>query len=94
MENEAKTTLDKIHELAKKPARCSIDEVAHAFVSAKRVENWENLTTEFGGYKVGAILLFILKLIEKHIADSLDAREMMKEALFRNYAKENRQCKK
>lgn len=93
MENEAKTTLDKIHELAKQPAKCSIDEVAHAFLSAERVGNWENLTMEFGGYKLGAIYLFVLKLIERHIADSLDAREMAKEALFQNYTKENAQCK-
>ena len=31
------TTIDKIHELAKQPAKVSIDEVSHAFLTSARV---------------------------------------------------------
>lgn len=91
MTNETNNSIAKIHELAKRPAKCSLDEVAHAFFAALRVENWEELSNEFGGYKVGAIYAFILGLIEQHIADTLDAREMAKEALFQNHISEGKQ---
>ena len=84
------TTIDKIHELAKQPAKVSIDEAAHAFLASARVEGWETLCEEFGGYKIGAIYAFVLGLIEQHISDSTSAREMAKEALFQQYERGNK----
>lgn len=79
--NQETNILERIHELAKQPAKVGIDEVAHAYISSLRVEGWETLCEEFGGHKIGAIYLFVLDLIQKHISDSLDAREMAKKAL-------------
>ena len=77
--------IENIHKLAKTPKKCSIDEVAHAYFQSLRVNSWEEIGKDFGGYKIGALYAFVLELVEKHIADSLDAREIAKEMLFRKF---------
>lgn len=68
--------LKKIHKLANQPMKCSIDEVAAAYFQSLRVENYEILGEEFGGYKVGRIYLFVLDLLSKHIDDTMNAGQM------------------
>ena len=88
--NRETNILERIHELAKQPAKVGINEVAHAYISSLRVEGWETLCEEFGGYKIGAIYAFVLGLIEQHISNSTSAREMAKEALFQQYERGNK----
>lgn len=79
--------LKKIHELANQPMKCSIDEVAAAYFQSLRVENYEVLGEEFGGYKLGRIYLFVLDLLSKHIDDTMNARQISRDYMTRETGK-------
>jgi len=64
---------EKLHTEANVPHPLMIDEVAASFVSFLRVQSWEDLGTEFGGYKVGRILAYILDVLCTEIEDSTAA---------------------
>lgn len=65
--------LGKLHAEAEVPRPLMLDEVSASFVSFLRVQSWEDLGTEFGGYKVGRILAYILDVLCTEIEDSTAA---------------------
>lgn len=65
--------LGKLHAEAEIPRPLMLDEVSASFISWLRVNSWENLGDEFGGYKIGRILAYILDLICTEIEDSTAA---------------------
>lgn len=62
--------IKKIHAEAKTPQPLMIDEVAFAFIAALRVTNWETLGDEFGGYKIGRVLAYVLSVLNEKIEES------------------------
>lgn len=65
--------LGKLHAEAEVPHPLMLDEVSASFISWLRVSSWEDLGKEFGGYKIGRILAYILDLICTEIEDSTAA---------------------
>ena len=65
--------LGKLHAEAEVPRPLMIDEVSASFISWLRVQSWEDLGNDFGGYKIGRILAYILDLICTEIEDSTAA---------------------
>ena len=75
-EQEQKNTardLGKLLAEAEIPRPLMLDEVSASFVSWLRVQNWEDLGNEFGGYKIGRIFAYILDVICEKIEDSTAA---------------------
>jgi len=63
-----KRTEEDTEEIKKeKEPTFQIDEVASVFFGLKRLQEKENITNSFEGYKVGAIYLFVMDLIRNHI---------------------------
>lgn len=65
--------LGKLHAEAKVPHPLMLDEVSASFISWLRVSSWEDLGKEFGGYKIGRILAYILDILNQQIEDSTAA---------------------
>lgn len=68
-----KKHFEKLHAEAEISRPLGIDEVAFAFVAALRVSSWENLGEEFGGYKQGRLLAYILSVLNEKIEESTAA---------------------
>lgn len=64
---------EELHTNAKPPYPLMIDEVAAAWVASTRVTLWQELGNEFGGYKTGRILAYILDVINEKIEESTAA---------------------
>ena len=64
---------EKLHAEASIPRPLMIDEVAASFISYLRVQSWEDLGLEYGGYKIGRILAYILDVLCTEIEDSTAA---------------------
>ena len=62
--------LGELHEEASKPKPLMLDEVAASWISMTKVNCWETLGTEYGGYKVGKILSYILEVLNEKIEQS------------------------
>ena len=62
--------LGELHEEASKPKPLMLDEVAASWISMTKVNCWETLGTEYGGYKVGKILSYILEVLNEKIIES------------------------
>lgn len=65
--------LGKLHAEAEVPHPLMLDEVSASFISWLRVQSWEDLGTDFGGYKIGRILAYILDVLNEKIEDSTAA---------------------
>lgn len=65
--------IKKLHAEAKIPRPLMIDEVAFAFVAGVRVNCWDVLGEEFGGYKQGRLWAYILSILNERIEDSTAA---------------------
>jgi hypothetical protein len=66
-------SLGKINAEAKVPHPLMLDEVSASFISYIRTNFWEKLGKEYGGYKIGRILSFILCVLNEKIEDSTAA---------------------
>lgn len=73
LKNKTERDLGKLHAEAEVPHPLMLDEVSASFISWLRVSSWEDLGKEFGGYKIGRILAYILDLICAEIEDSTAA---------------------
>ena len=73
IKTEISPDFGKLHAEAKTPRPLGIDEVAASFVAALRVCSWESLGEEFGGYKQGRILAYILDVLNEKIEESTAA---------------------
>lgn len=65
--------LGKLHAEAEIPRPLMLDEVSASFISWLRVQSWEDLGNDFGGYKIGRILAYILDVLCTEIEDSTAA---------------------
>lgn len=70
---DSKNEFQRLLEESKTPRPLGIDEVAASFISMYRVSSWENLGDNFGGYKVGRILAYILGVLNEKIEESTAA---------------------
>ena len=70
---DSKNKFQRLLEESKTPRPLGIDEVAASFISMYRVSSWENLGDNFGGYKVGRILAYILGVLNEKIEESTAA---------------------
>lgn len=61
-----------------------LDEVAAAYIATLRVENYTELSYEFGGYKIGAIYSYILKILNESIYEFNSTENLKKKAFFQN----------
>ena len=66
-------SLGKLHAEAEVPHPLMLDEVSASFISWLRVQSWEDLGTDFGGYRIGRILAYILDVLNEKIEDSTAA---------------------
>lgn len=66
-------SLGKINAETKVPHPLMLDEVSASFISYIRTNFWEKLGKEYGGYKIGRILSFILCVLNEKIEDSTAA---------------------
>lgn len=62
--------LGKLHAEAEIPRPLMLDEVSASFISFLRADSWATLGNEFGGYKIGRILAYILSVLNEKIEDS------------------------
>ena len=65
--------MGKLHAEAEVPHPLMLDEVSASFISWLRVQSWEDLGTDFGGYRIGRILAYILDVLNEKIEDSTAA---------------------
>ncbi len=72
----------KINAEANNPRPLGIDEVAAAWVAATRVSNWQELGIDFGGYKTGRILAYILDVLNEKIEESTAATIRIDKPLY------------
>lgn len=59
----------RLIEESRTPRPLGLDEVSAAYISALRVSAWETLGDEFGGYKTGRILAYILSVLNERIEE-------------------------
>lgn len=76
--NSAKGFVDfenikKLHTEAKIPRPLMIDEVAAAWVASLKVSLWQTLGEDFGGYKTGRLIAYILGMLNERIEESTAA---------------------
>jgi hypothetical protein len=64
------------------PQKCPLDEVAAAYIATLRVENYADLGYEFGGYKIGAIYSYILRVLNDSINRLNNPQECITNAIF------------
>lgn len=64
------------------PQKCPLDEVAAAYIATLRVENYADLGYEFGGYKIGAIYSYILRVLNDSINRLNNPQECITNAVF------------
>lgn len=64
------------------PKKCPLDEVAAAYIATLRVENYADLGYEFGGYKIGAIYSYILRVLNDSINRLNNPQECITNAIF------------
>lgn len=65
--------LGKLHAEAEVPHPLMLDEVSASFIAYVRTNFWEKLGKDYGGYKIGKILAYILDVLNEKIEDSTAA---------------------
>lgn len=81
--NAAATIYEKaMAESKNEPQKCPLDEVAAAYIATLRVENYADLGYEFGGYKIGAIYSYILRVLNDSINRLNNPQECITNAVF------------